>query len=210
MVTEIKKRKPMSEKTKIKIRLSKIGKPFSGKSFNRKGLKHTEKTKEKMSLASLGKNKSLQHRLNISKGRKGIRFSEEHINNLKISHLGQKSWSKGKRFFQILGEKHPNWKGGISKIDKSCRVMPEYKQWRSDTFTRDNWTCQTCRIKGVYMTAHHIKSFSKIIKENNIKNIIDASKCAELWNIDNGITLCEECHKLTDNYRGRGILKSYK
>lgn len=96
------------------------------------------------------------------------------------------------------------WKGGISKIDKLCRLMIEYKQWRSDIFTRDNWTCMTCGKNGIYITAHHIYSFSKIIREENIKSILEARKCSRLWDINNGVTLCEDCHKLTDNYKGRG------
>lgn len=99
------------------------------------------------------------------------------------------------------------WKGGISKIDKLCRRMKEYFQWRSDVFTRDKWTCMTCGINGVYLTVHHIVGFSKIIKEENIKNISDAQKCSRLWDITNGITLCEDCHKLTDNYKGRAKSK---
>jgi len=51
------------------------------------------------------------------------------------------------------------------------------------------------------------KGFSKIIKENNILDVNDARLCLEMWNLENGITLCEECHKLTDNYRGRGRYK---
>ena len=100
-----------------------------------------------------------------------------------------------------------NWKGGLSKIDKLCRNLEEYRQWRSDVFQRDNWTCKTCGIFGVYVTAHHIKGFSRILKENNIKNIIEARKCDELWDIKNGITLCEPCHSLTDNYRFKGWIK---
>jgi len=48
-----------------------------------------------------------------------------------------------------------------------------------------------------------LKSFNKIIKENNIFNILDARKCKEMWDINNGVTLCEECHLMTDNYKGR-------
>ena len=81
--------------------------------------------------------------------------------------------------------------------------MKKNKQWKSKVFERDKWTCQTCGARGCYVTAHHIKSFSKIIKENNISNILEAKKCDELWDIANGVTLCEECHKLTDNYGGR-------
>ena len=59
----------------------------------------------------------------------------------------------------------------------------------------------------MYVTVHHIKSFAKIISENNIKNSEDALKCEEMWDIINGVTLCEECHKLTDNYKGRDVNK---
>src|SRR3990167_877495 len=109
------------------------------------------------------------------------------------------SWIAGKR--GIGGGRHWNWKGDISKIDKLCRQLPEYKKWRADIFQRDGWRCRTCADFGIYVTAHHIKGFNKILQDNNIKSISEALKCSELWDINNGITLCENCHKLTDNYK---------
>jgi 5-methylcytosine-specific restriction endonuclease McrA len=84
--------------------------------------------------------------------------------------------------------------------------MKEYTNWRKNVFERDNFKCADCGFVG-YITAHHIKSFISILKENNIKNIVDARSCKELWDIENGKTLCEECHKKTDNYKGRARLK---
>lgn len=126
---------------------------------------------------------------------------------------GMIPWNKGKKSPWLsernkvmnrlrTREKHPLWKGGISKIDKCVREMPEYKLWRSKVFERDEWTCQTCKEKG-YVTAHHIKSFTSILKENNVKTTLDALKVGILWDINNGVTLCETCHSLTDNYKGR-------
>lgn len=110
------------------------------------------------------------------------------------------------------GDKSNFWKGGIDKtiIDKKIRLLSKYKQWRSNCFERDNWTCQTCGKRGVYLTVHHIKSFVSILRENNILTTHDADKCIMLWDIENGVTLCEECHKLTDNYKGRGACKKKK
>jgi len=81
----------------------------------------------------------------------------------------------------------------------------EYRQWKSDVFTRDNFTCQMCYTRGGYLHAHHIKSFAIIMKENNIKSVEEALKCVELWNINNGQTLCLDCHKETDTYLNNKI-----
>lgn len=47
------------------------------------------------------------------------------------------------------------------------------------------------------------KSFSDIIKRNSIDTIEKAINCLELRDLNNGITLCKECHKLTDNYKNK-------
>lgn len=176
------------------------------------GKKHTEATKKKMVLASLGKRKSKEHIENMSKAMK------KQYQNGRISPF-EKMWKENPDF--LRGENNPNWggknrkenngnwMGGISKIDKSCRCMKEYKKWRSDVFERDNWTCRDCKKNKCYVTAHHIKGFSKIIKENNIENVLQARDCKELWEIENGKTLCEDCHKLTDNYKGRAIKSNH-
>lgn len=69
--------------------------------------------------------------------------------------------------------------------------------WRTQIFGRDNFTCQECSERGTWLEAHHIKRFSSIIKENNIKTLEEALKYDELWNLDNGITLCKKCHNKT-------------
>lgn len=61
------------------------------------------------------------------------------------------------------------------------RNTTEYKNWRKQVYERDNYTCQECKTRGVKLNAHHIKQWC-----NNIKLRFD---------INNGITLCEKCHK---------------
>ena len=41
------------------------------------------------------------------------------------------------------------------------------------------------------------------MEEYQIKTFEQALNCAELWDINNGRTLCKECHKKTDNYLNR-------
>jgi 5-methylcytosine-specific restriction endonuclease McrA len=104
----------------------------------------------------------------------------------------------------------PNWKGGVTKLYNQIRNTFQFIQWRNDIFYRDDFTCQDCGISKVYMEAHHVKSLAQLVKENNLKTIDEAMLCPEVWNTNNGKTLCLKCHGKTHNYKGRchKILKS--
>ena len=113
-----------------------------------------------------------------------------------------------------VGKNHHNWKGGISTLQSRIKTLPQYRRWRKAVFQRDNWTCQKCsrkRKKGdrVVLEPHHIKSFALILQENQIKSLQDAINCKELWEINNGITLCPKCHQSTYNFGGKNIRKDH-
>lgn len=101
---------------------------------------------------------------------------------------------------KITGSNHYNWKGGMYSLNMLIRKCYEYRQWVQDIFKRDNYTCQVCGKLGGKLNAHHIKQFALIIKENKITTLAEALLCYELWDYDNGQTLCLPCHKKTDSY----------
>lgn len=143
-----------------------------------KGLKKSKKTKEKMSK-------------NHSKFWKGKKRTEE---ERKI------------RSEKLRGNKSPHWKGGITSLRRRIWISYKYRQWRSDIFTRDNYTCQWCGQYGWELNAdHHPKKFSDIIKEYKIKTVEEALVCEELWNLNNGRTLCKKCHLKTSTWGNRKI-----
>jgi hypothetical protein len=82
----------------------------------------------------------------------------------------------------------------ISNIQREIRNSSLMKNWRKEIFERDKYTCQDCSKKGCYLEAHHIKEFSKLLKENDIRSFPEAQKLIILWDINNGITLCKDCH----------------
>jgi len=79
----------------------------------------------------------------------------------------------------MRGELSPLYKGTRSE-NKIIRDGMEYKKWRESVFERDEYTCQCCGKHGGILNAHHIECFS----ENPDLRL----------DIDNGITLCENCH----------------
>jgi len=95
------------------------------------------------------------------------------------------------------GEKNSSWKGGITPLNTAIRATAENLHWRLDVFARDGFKCQHCKdVTKRKLNAHHKKPLAKIIQENNITTLNEAQACDELWDINNGITLCEDCHKL--------------
>jgi len=154
-----------------------------------KGKHHSKKTRKKISKSRNGQKsyeRTEQFRKKISESRKGKKLSEE--TKRKMSKA-----MKGK-----TGKDSRNWKGGITPIYYQIRNCLKYRQWRLDVFARDDFTCHNCGDnKGGNLEAHHIKEFAIIIKEYNIKTLKEALDCEELWNINNGMTLCKKCHKLS-------------
>ena len=122
-----------------------------------------------------------------SKINKGRKFSKKHREKLREAKLRNpvRYWL-GKRRPDVAGENCNTWKGGITPENSKIRNSIEARIWRGAVFARDGWTCQKCGIKSgqgkaVYLTPHHIKNFAQYPELR--------------FAIDNGITLCRECHK---------------
>ncbi len=144
---------------------------------------------------SLSKGKHIQTNTGRTHIKKGQRLSPK-----TEFKKGQTSWREGKKFPELSGINHHNWKGGISPLRNKIMGTFEYRQWRSDIFTRDKFTCQKCNQEGGDLEAHHVISFNSLIRKHEITMVKQALTCAELWNINNGLTLCVDCHKKTDNF----------
>lgn len=61
------------------------------------------------------------------------------------------------------------------------RKYPAYYEWRDAVYERDDYTCRVCNVRGGRLRAHHLESF--------------AAKRRLRIVMENGITLCAECHE---------------
>ena len=87
-------------------------------------------------------------------------------------------------------ENHPNWNPNLTDKERELgRLIEGYSDFVKEVFKRDGYKCQHCGSVGK-MNAHHLNSYNWD-KEHRI-------------DIDNGITLCEECHKLFHKTYGYG------
>src|SRR3990167_1127604 len=75
---------------------------------------------------------------------KGKHFSKETRRKLSDARKGRPlpEWRKIQNSKLQMGEKNHNWQGGITALQKQIRRCFLYRQWRSDVFTRDDFTCQ--------------------------------------------------------------------
>lgn len=98
------------------------------------------------------------------------------------------------RHKNLTRENNPNWQGGsTNSLRYKIRNSWEGQKWRKAIIERDEYQCQHCG-EAEHLDIHHIKEFADIMKENNIQSMEEGIQCEELWNINNGITLCVHCH----------------
>lgn len=144
-------------------------------------------------------NKSKGRPRDCIKGDKHPMFGKKHSKEA-ILKIKEKRKIQGR--FNI-GEKHGNWKGGISKLRERLHMSYEHRQWRKAVLERDNYTCTNCGKSDVKFHAHHIFNFKKTLIKYDIKTYEEALSCKELFDINNGTTLCVDCHKKTEDYGAR-------
>jgi len=199
----------VSKETRQKLRDINLGKTLSDETRRKISQNHrrsqTEETRRKIS-QNHRRSQTEETRRKISIGSIGKKLSTITKEKLRIAHLGKKHTKEqieNRRIMMIgkrCGEKCNFWKGGITYLNRAIRNQFKYKQWVATCMARDNWTCGTCHTRGGILHVHHIEGFAELLKLYNIRTVEDALKCAPLWDLKNGITLCKECHKLTETY----------
>lgn len=129
---------------------------------------------------NLGKKASLETRKKLSLARMGKIRTPETREKIRESKLGCRN---------------PNWKNGISTQTKLIKESARYRSWRESVVRRDEWTCVWCKkIQGwdkekqqqVKIHADHIKPFALFPELR--------------FDINNGRTLCVDCHRKTPTY----------
>lgn len=126
--------------------------------------------------------------------------SENHYCNKKCEGLHR-------RETMPRGKDHWNYKG-TTPIYQAIRTLRQYKEWRTKVFERDNYVCRMCDKNSIELMVHHIRTIREIIQFYGIENSMDAENCNELWNVNNGITVCKDCHKKI--HKQERLTKKYK
>ena len=138
--------------------------------------------------------KRLEYFLKRNHKKQPRKFNDEELKEFRKNVGKRLNRGKGTPRPELSGENHWQWKGGKTKKRphyNNCK----YRNWRRAVFKRDKYTCQDCGIKTykglgktIRLEAHHKKSWKKY---PNFR-----------FNIDNGITLCVKCHRLTREKKG--------
>lgn len=123
----------------------------------------------------------------------------------KISIANKLFWENNPQKAKERGQKQSKNSTRKTELHILIRSTEKYKEWRKSVFKRDDYICQKCGVRSkkgvaVYLQAHHKKPLSLILHENNIKyndfkTLQKLLNLDELWDINNGETLCLDCHK---------------
>ncbi|GAH13905.1 unnamed protein product, partial [marine sediment metagenome] len=155
----------------------KIGQASRGRVPWNKGIPCKKETKEKLKIVQKGKHYSPNTQ--FKKGHKPWHANKSMPDYYKKS-LSNAKLQKPTRYW--LGKQRLDMRKSINKRNLRHVEMGrlEYVNWRRLVFQRDNFTCIVCEKVGGRLNAHHLKSWKNYPKLR--------------YKINNGITLCKECH----------------
>ena len=91
----------------------------------------------------------------------------------------------------LKGEKNPNWNHDLTLEERlKGRKIKGYNDFVRETLKRDNYTCQCCGHYATNLNAHHLDGYNWCKEKRT--------------DINNGITLCETCHREFHKLYGKG------
>lgn len=112
-----------------------------------------------------------KQRIGKKSPRYGVKLSESTRHQISNSLKGR-----------FRGPDNPQWKGSSDNKRQKWHSRYEYKEWRIAVFARDSYTCQMCgKPSNGDIQAHHIWPWADFTELR--------------FDVDNGITLCESCHR---------------
>lgn len=108
-------------------------------------------------------------------------FSDAHKANIKKAQIK----------LALVGEKNPNWRGGLTEINRRARSGWQAREWREQALSLASYRCQSCGVEQgktceccgvkIRLHVHHIKSFAKFPELR--------------YDAENSSVLCPKCHQ---------------
>lgn len=144
---------------------------LSGSKNPRFGIHLSDETKSKISKSEKGKKVVVtdQHRLNMSKARKG-------------KYTGERSW---------------NWKGGHRNLRLSSPLLYairnslKYKLWKKEIL---NENFPNGKPEDLQVHVHHLVKLSLLLKRHNITTLEQALACEPIWDKTNAVVITKSEH----------------
>lgn len=98
--------------------------------------------------------------------------------------LNKEHWAEvgRKTGLRYCGSNSHLYKPELSDEDRAKWRDKKVKEWRREIFKRDDYTCQICKERGISLAAHHLNCWSSFPDER--------------FDLENGITLCANCHSI--------------
>lgn len=141
--------------------------------------------------------------------RKGMKFNQEWKDKISKNHADVSGYKNPMFGIRRCGPNAPGWQGGKTKLIQGIRSLQQAIEWRDRIYKRDHYQCQDCNDKtGRNLNADHIIPLSYLIKKHKVLTTQQAIQTPELWDIDNGRTLCRKCHRKTSTWGAKA--KYYK
>lgn len=103
-----------------------------------------------------------------------------HTSKIRYNKLQQGDGCRQCFYLRNSGENHPNYSTNLSDEDRILnRGYQEYREWRKAVYKKNAYRCAICS-SNKYINAHHLHNFADYPELRT--------------DIDNGVTLCKECH----------------